>query len=354
MDNRDVFVVGASAGGVEALVSLVKCLPEDLPAAVFVVIHFPAHSPSLLPQILSRAGRLPAAHAADGDLIQPGKIYIAPPGLHLWLGSRQVTLSSGPLENGVRPAIDVLFRSAARAFGSRVAGVLLSGTLGDGAAGLLAIKRTGGTSIVQDPHEALYAEMPLRAIELGVVDHILPIARIAEEMVTLSNNGSLKGNGGFSENMEDDKENHIVQDDIADFEASERGLQRTTFTCPECGGVLWELKEEQITQYRCHVGHSYTPESLDMQQTAATEEALWRAVRALEESATLARRLRTLSMEKGRPHSQKIFDRRVRAAEESADAIRRVLMNGHFSEHPANPGSAGTARAEEEGYEKNA
>jgi two-component system, chemotaxis family, protein-glutamate methylesterase/glutaminase len=182
----DVVVVGASAGGVEALSALARALPADFGAPILVVLHVPAMGTSVLPAILSRAGLLPAAHARDGDTVDAGHIYVAPPDCHLLIQGRSLELTRGPRENGHRPAIDPLFRSAAASYDGRVAGVVLSGTLDDGAAGLFAIKQAGGTTLVQDPAEALYHAMPAAAIAYVQPDYVLPMAELADVLVRLT------------------------------------------------------------------------------------------------------------------------------------------------------------------------
>ena len=182
---RDIVVVGASAGGVEALRTLVAGLPEGFPAALFIVLHVPPTT-SVLPAILARAGKLPAAHARDGDAIEHGRIYVAPPNYHLLLDGDVVRLDRGPRENGHRPAIDPLFRTAAISHGERVAGVILSGSLDDGIAGLAAVKRLGGAVLVQDPTDALYPAMPKSAVEAGIADELLPVASIPSRLVELA------------------------------------------------------------------------------------------------------------------------------------------------------------------------
>jgi two-component system chemotaxis response regulator CheB len=186
MAHRDIVVIGASAGGVEALVALVRELPADLPAALFVVMHVPPYAASRLPEILQRSGPLPASHARAGELIAPGRIVVAPPDRHLVLRRGWVELSRGPRENHVRPAIDALFRSAARAYGSRVVGVIMSGALSDGTAGLLAIKTRGGVAIVQDPSDAAVEDMPRSAMRIVSVDHVLPAPAIAARLSELA------------------------------------------------------------------------------------------------------------------------------------------------------------------------
>jgi two-component system chemotaxis response regulator CheB len=173
---HDIITIGASAGGVEAFKKIVHELPPALQAAIFVVLHISPEGPSVLPDILNRAGPLPALHPRDGDKIQLGKIYIAPPDHHLLIRRGHIHLFRGPKENNVRPAIDPLFRTAARAYGPRVIGVVLTGVLDDGTAGLLAIKARGGITVVQDPDDALFSGMPESAMKYADVDHCLPLA----------------------------------------------------------------------------------------------------------------------------------------------------------------------------------
>lgn len=186
MLRHDIVVIGASAGGLWVLEKLVAGLPADLPAAVFIVVHLSAKFPSWLPYILQKSGKLPAVHAVDGAAIEPGRIYVAPPDRHLLVKPEYMRVVLGPKENRFRPAIDPLFRTAALAYGKRVVGVVLSGLLNDGTAGLIDIKEQGGVAIVQDPQEAMFPSMPESAIEHAAVDHILPVADIARVLVHLA------------------------------------------------------------------------------------------------------------------------------------------------------------------------
>ncbi len=186
MPGHDVIVVGASAGGVEALDRLVAALPDDLPASLFVVLHVPPTGRSALPDILRRHCRLPVAHAIDGEAVKPGQVYVAPPDQHLLVADGQVRLGRGARENGHRPAIDPLFRSAAREYGPRVVGVVLSGVLDDGTAGLAAVKAGGGVAIVQEPADAMYPAMPQHALENVAVDHVLAAGEIAAALDRLA------------------------------------------------------------------------------------------------------------------------------------------------------------------------
>lgn len=193
VQKRDLVVIGASAGGVEALSQLVAGLPAELPAALLVVLHTPPTRDSRLPAILCRAGVLPAAHARDGERIRPGRIYVAPPNYHLTVDSESLRLIQGPTEKGFRPAADPLFRTAAQAYGARVVGVVLSGALDDGAAGLVAIKQRGGVTVAQDPDEALLASMPRSAIRFEHVDYVLPAAAVAALLVRLAGSTGIEG-----------------------------------------------------------------------------------------------------------------------------------------------------------------
>ena len=185
MAGRDIVTIGASSGGVEALSALVGGLPADLPAALLVVLHSPEGMPSSLPRILSRSGPLEAAHPEDGDGIENGRIYVAPPGFHMLVEDGVVRLVRGPRENYHRPAADPLFRSAAVARGPGVVGVVLTGARDDGTAGLVAIKRRGGVTVVQDPDDALFRWMPESALRYAEVDHSVPLVKMAPLLARL-------------------------------------------------------------------------------------------------------------------------------------------------------------------------
>src|SRR5256886_2817550 len=236
---HDIVVVGASAGGVEALVALVRGLPADLPAALFVVLHIPPYSASQLPAILTHHGPLPAAHATHGEAIAPGRIYVAPPDHHLLVRDGQVELTRGPRENGSRPAVDPLFRSAARAHGSRVVGIVLSGALGDGSVGMMTIAARGGVTVVQDPKEALFESMPRAALQSVRVDHILPVHQIPALLGRLARAPAAE-KGFPTRSTMDEMMPHLVRRDITAQERNERSGEATVYTCPECGGTLWQ------------------------------------------------------------------------------------------------------------------
>src|SRR5262245_27678364 len=272
MPDHDIVVVGASAGGVEALADLARSLPADLPAAVFVVLHVPSTGTSALPDILSRHGPLPATHVMDGEPIENGRIYVAPPDHHVLLRTGHVHLARGPRENGHRPAVDPLFRSAAHEYASRVIGVVLSGALDDGTAGLAAVKSRGGLAVVQVPGDALYPGMPDSALEHVRVEHVVPTSDMGELLARITAEPAPEAPGSAPEEME-------VEVNVEGFslEAIEGGRpgQPSGFSCPDCNGVLWEVQDGQLQRFRCRVGHAWSPGSLLTQQSEALEAALW-------------------------------------------------------------------------------
>jgi two-component system chemotaxis response regulator CheB len=324
MQGHDIIVIGASAGGVETLKQLVSLFPKDLAASIFIVLHVPAHGHSVLPKILSRAGALPAVHAEDGQKIEPGHIYIAPPDTHLLVKEDYISLSRGPKENGHRPAVDPLFRSAARAYGSRVVGVVLSGVLDDGTSGLMAVKMRQGIAVVQDPEEAMYTGMPSSAIANVEVDYVLPIVKLAAMLVHLTHETVQKEMAIASSNGNLDKEVEIAE---MTTQAIPSGVP-AVWACPECGGTLWELHEGHIMRFRCRVGHAFSAQSLLVEQSEQIEDAFWAALRALEESASLARRMAEYAAERGQNHVAQRFYDQVANTEARADVVRKVIEGG--------------------------
>jgi two-component system chemotaxis response regulator CheB len=321
MAGRDIVVIGGSAGSIEAIAEVVSGLPPDFPGSIFVVVHFPGSVRSTLPRILSRAGPLPAGHAGDDEAIHPGRIYVAPPNYHLLLTDGHTRLTRGPKENGHRPAIDPLFRSAAHALGPRVVAVVLSGNLNDGTAGLLTVKQHGGVAVVQSLDTALYQGMPRSAIDHVAVDHVLAppeipslLAELAWQsvqplkVVSMSEHESLEPADEFA---------------IADRH-KQPGIP-STMTCPECHGSLWEVKDEELVRFRCRVGHAYSDEALLVHQSEQLEAALWTALRALEEHSALARRMAARANSRGHAHSASSFTEQAMDAEHHASVIRHVL-----------------------------
>ncbi|MFB2838552.1 chemotaxis protein CheB [Floridanema evergladense] len=326
MLGHDIIVIGASAGGVEAVTQLVRSLPADIPAAIFVVIHIAAHSKSVLPQILQRRGHLPAIHPKDGEKILHGKVYVAPPDLHLLIKPGYINLAHGPKENRHRPAVDPLFRSAAQAYTNRVVGVILSGSLDDGTAGLLVVKKLGGIAIAQDPEEALYDGMPGSAIENVEVDYVLSIAEISKKLVDLAGESVEIQNHSVDPDLE--IETDMAELDKEAVQSQERPGRESPYSCPECGGVLWEINNGNFMRFRCRTGHAFSPDSLFAEQSDALEQALWVALRALKEQSGLSRKLAQRAKEQNHSIVANRFAERAQEADARADVIRRVLVEG--------------------------
>jgi two-component system, chemotaxis family, protein-glutamate methylesterase/glutaminase len=322
--HRDLIVVGASAGGVEALRAFVAELPAGFTGAVAVVLHLPSGGTSALAQILHRFGRLPAVTASDGLPIRPGTVHVAPPNHHLLVIDDQFALSHGPTENGHRPAVNALFRSAAVSKGARVIGVQLSGVLDDGVAGLVAIKAQDGLVVVQDPADALYPGMPENAIRHVRPDHILPAAEIGRMLAKLTRQTSGAGRAPPPAALVD-LENVIARNrrTAVDYQANGMGTP-SGFSCPDCQGVLSELGPGE-GRYRCRVGHAWTGDALLHAQGDAFERALWTALRSLDEKASMARRM---TEDAGRRGSHRLVEHYNRMADESsqaADVLRERL-----------------------------
>lgn len=288
---KDLVVVGASAGGVEALRAFVSGLPPDLPAAVLVVLHIPASGHSALPEILDRAGPLPTVAAENRMELRHGTVYVAPPDRHLLVTEERALLSPGPAENGHRPAIDALFRSAANERGAGVIGVVLSGSLDDGTAGITTIKAHDGYAIAQDPDEALYAEMPTNAIVGGPVDEVLKVAEMggvlrkwSSEAVETAGERQLSA----AQRIEERAARGEVFRADGNTEIAEQ-FEPSAFSCPDCSGVLHTIEPAQ--RYRCRVGHAWTAQALLQQRDGEVERALWAGLRALEEKRDLTSRM---------------------------------------------------------------
>jgi len=321
----DVIVIGASAGGVGSLQRVVERLPAALPASIFITLHLPENVRSVLPRILHRAGNLPAAHAENGEPIEPGRIYIAPPGFHLTLEQRAVRVTRGASEHGHRPAIDPLFRSAAVTFGPRVIGVVLSGQLNDGTVGLTEIKRAGGVAVVQDPDDTPFQSMPRSAIAHVNVDYILPAAEIGRMLEHLVMEEETVG-------KVPDRHDTVVRSELEALtrheDEREKPGQPSPYGCPDCGGVLWEMKDGELLRFRCRVGHAYTPETLTSAQAGSVEEALWTALRALEEQAAIKRRVGERMRRQNHDAAADQLLQRAQQIEAQAEQVRALLLSG--------------------------
>ena len=329
--HHDIVVIGASMGGVEALSELVAQLPQDLPASVCIVLHVTAEHRSFLPQILSRVGPLPAKHPRDHAPLEQGRIYVAPNDHHLLLEEGKVRVIKGPLENGHRPAVDPLFRSAARIYGPRVVGVVLTGSRNCGTAGLLAVKSQGGIAVVQDPDDAACADMPRSAMQYVSVDHRVPLRQMGALLSRLVDTPVKSARKRRVPNVMEQEVDVLIGKPQATNQPPEGGAP-SHFSCPDCGGVLFELDDSGLLRYRCRVGHGFTGEVLDDEQGGTVDATLWAAIRALEENAALARRLAHRAREQKQSISARRYEERAREAEAQARAVRHLATHGRKSE----------------------
>ncbi|HEX2197666.1 MAG TPA: chemotaxis protein CheB [Burkholderiales bacterium] len=326
---KDIVVIGASAGGMEALQKLVSRLPADLPASLFVVWHLSPGIKSILPAVLSRAGPLEAVHPADGDRIEPGRIYVAPNDHHMLLENGYIRITKGPKENRFRPAVDPLFRSAAYIYGPRVVGVVLTGALDDGTAGLYTIKLRGGTAIVQEPADAMIRSMPLNALEHTEADYRLPAGEIGELLGRL-----VREHAPAAPALppEEDQKTHNELRIAAGQNALEENVmpfgELSPFTCPECNGVLTMIREGSVMRFRCHTGHGLSPSTLLSAISGSAEERLYDAIRVMDEAILLLNKLGEEFTQAGNSRAaEECFDR-ARAAYERSQPIREVAMQG--------------------------
>jgi two-component system, chemotaxis family, protein-glutamate methylesterase/glutaminase len=323
MGNRDVLAVGTSAGGVEALIFLAKRLPRDFPASVLVTIHLPSHLRSALDEVLTHAGVLPASFANDGQRIKKSHIYIAPPDRHLLLDEDRISLGSGPRENNARPAIDPMLRAAAVCCGSRAIGVVLTGTLGDGASGLWAINQCGGITVVQDPKDAAFPEMPLSALNRAKPDHVVSLADMPALLGSLAHQPTGEA-PRVPRSIRHEVE--IARNGRSSMDAMDGLGRRSVLSCPDCGGVMWEIDEDDVVRYRCHVGHTYTAELMSMALDDALRRALASALRALEERVALARKLHKQAIDSGHRLLADNWAQKTREFEREMDVIRDSIQ----------------------------
>jgi two-component system chemotaxis response regulator CheB len=308
--NHDVIVIGASAGGLDVLLDTARRLPADLPASLFVVVHTSPSHPSHLPELLSERGPLPASHPVDGEKIARGHIYVAPPDNHLVLRPGWVEVARGPKENGHRPSVDALFRTASSAYGPRVVGVVLSGHQDCGTAGVMSIKARGGVTVVQSPDSAAVPEMPRSVLERGGADFVVQPLELPDVLARLT--GAPAGPA-------------LAPDEAIQRLEGDRPGEAAELVCPLCQGVLTESARGAFNHFRCHVGHAFSLESLVREQGEALERALWAAVRSLEESAALSKRLS--ATESGELRHR--FAEKARTQLQQADLIREILLHGN-------------------------
>jgi two-component system, chemotaxis family, protein-glutamate methylesterase/glutaminase len=315
-----IIVIGASAGGVEALKRLAADLPPDLPAAVFIVLH--VGQTSYLAEILERAGPLSVANAKSGERFEGARIYVAPPGYHLLLHDDHMLLRRGPRENLARPAIDPLFRSAACSYGARVIGVLLSGSLSDGTAGLRAIKAVGGVSVIQDPQDTAVPDMVRSAQRHVEIDHCAPVAELGGLLSRLAAEPAgetLPIPPGIR------LEAAVAAQEHSTMTREDRLGELSMFVCPECHGPLWEIEDGDMLRYRCHTGHAFTFDAMLEAQSAEADQILWSLLRAHQQRAEFARRMAEREKSFNRLDLATRLQERSKEYKADAEVIERIL-----------------------------
>jgi two-component system, chemotaxis family, protein-glutamate methylesterase/glutaminase len=319
-----IVVVGASAGGYNALINFVENLVPDFLTCVFVVMHLPKTSkPKSLFKSFQQRTRFTCLEATDGKEIRPDRIYFAPNDKHLLLENGHIKLGEGPAENRWRPSIDVLFRSAAVNYKTRTTGVILSGLLDDGASGMFAIKNCGGVCIIQDPDEAEFNDMPLAAMREVEADYILRSIEIGAKLMQIALREPEKE--GIVVPLEIKKE-AIISQNVALGVENLSHLDQTVLACPDCGGGLWEIQENGIKRFRCHVGHSYTSQTLEQKQDEALEATLWIALRMMEDKKNLYRKMLDQSVERKTSALIASYSDRISSIEKHIDRLRSFLF----------------------------
>ena len=320
MNKTRIVVIGASAGGMEALSRLLAQLPRDFPASIFIVHHMaPDATGAALLNALNTASSLACTEARDGQSFAPGHVYVAPPDHHLLVGKGEMKVTRGARENRSRPSIDPLFRSAAVAYRSKVVGVVLTGYLDDGAAGLSAVQRCGGVAVVQDPADAAYPDMPQNALNRVAGAHRVPLAEMGALLVSLMQRAA-KRDRPVPEDIA--IEAKIAERVLSDLDSVETLGDQVPFNCPNCGGVLWEMAVPKTKRYRCHTGHSFTAPVLLAEQSAKIEETLWSALRMFEERRNL---LLTMSQRHAGTSTQSSAER-MKESDVHIERIRAMLL----------------------------
>ena len=327
MAKRNIIVVGASSGGFPAIQELIRSLPGNLEAAIFVVWHMSPDVQGVLPQALNKVTTLHAAHAIDHEPIVNGRIYVAPPDHHLLLEKNEVRVSRGPKENRFRPAVDPLFRSAAYVFGPRVIGIVLSGALDDGTSGLWFIKHRGGIAIVQHPSEAEVPSMPENALKAVDVDYTLRLSEMGTRLSTLVQLEADQETGpqyGLKERTQ--MEIDIAMGKKPDYNDIAQFGEWSPYTCPECHGVLSVFKDDNRSRYRCHTGHAFSVESLLAAFTEMVEVNLWNAIRNMQESIILLNHLGDHYAERNRPKEAAIYFKKAKEADSRMQMVRLAVL----------------------------
>lgn len=323
MTNRDIVAIGASAGGVEALRYLFEKLPPQFPASILVTQHLPSQYQSSLDRILSPADGVAVSFAVDGETPRKAHIYLAPPDRHLLIDGDKLHLGTGPRENNSRPAIDPMLRSVGLCCGGRSIGIVLTGTLSDGASGLWALRKAGGIAVVQDPKDAPFPEMPRNALALSGPQHIATLSDMPHLLDSLTHQSAgpnLPLPGRIRFEVETAKTGHYA------MEKMDHLGSRSVLTCPDCGGVMWEIEEGDLMRFRCHVGHAYTAEVLSLAEDESVRRALQTAMRGFEERLALLKRMEERAVENGHKELAKTWRSRAQEYQEQASILTRAIQ----------------------------
>jgi two-component system chemotaxis response regulator CheB len=344
MADELVFAIGASAGGVEALRELLSQLPADFPGIILIVQHTPENGLGTLAELLARRASIPVVLGSDRLVLKGGMAYVAPPGKHMIVSDGRIQLHLGPSINRHRPSIDPMFRSVADTFGNRSVGIILTGYLDDGTAGLIAIKEAGGRVIVQDPEDAAVPSMPLSAMQYVTPDFCLPLSAIAPAMVDLARKPATAasnppqersmanedktpyypkaGNGSRSDQQ---ISKGSVPDNNSEVTTPPHSGKIAPFSCPECLGSLWESENHNLLQFTCRVGHTFSVETMFSEQAENVEKALWSAIRVLQEHADLSLRLAERARKGGHELASIRFENRFKESTQEAMMLRDLL-----------------------------
>lgn len=332
---RNVVVIGASAGGVEAMIGLFRSLPTDYPGAIFVVQHMPAYAKSNLDLVLQSYTELKVKKGDDGEKIEGGTVYVARSDQHLMVERDRVVISKGPRENRFRPAVDTLFRSAAHAYRDRVVGVVLSGALNDGTSGMWTINRLGGTTIVQDPEEAMFADMPSNVMEYTTVDYKLPVVQIGPLLHTLAGKE-------IEPTVKQDR--FDINEPLLEVELGiakgKNGLKMgitemgtpSPLACPECHGALTQFQEGKLLRFRCHTGHAHTGESLLASIQENVEKSMWEVMRGMEESNLLLGRMAEQLQRSDRQPLADKYRQEAERIQRQAGSVQRAILGNVLSD----------------------
>ena len=332
---HNVIVIGASAGGISPVRTLLSKFPKSVPAAIFVVVHTSPDGPGMLATVFGRATDLTIVSVEDKMVIRDGHVYVAPPDYHLIVDGRHAVLSHGPREHRFRPAVDPLFRTAARHYGENVIGVVLSGHMADGTHGLALIKKAGGCTIVQDPDEAEVPAMPLNAMRRGEIDYVLPVDEMPRVIMGLLMNGRPSRTRRSRSKKVRSESPSPERPGTDALRTGELDGPPSPFTCPDCGGTLWEIKEKNLVRYRCHVGHGFNSESLREGMDEKLEDTLWSALRAIEENIELRSRMKTRATDRRLLAFTAALDQEIDDLNQRAASLRRLLLGaGEHEEQP--------------------